>query len=227
MRPWLQLVLALLALSTASAQVIDRMAAVVNRHVVMESEVDQEARVEYLMAGKPLEKLTQPDTAAALDRLIDRSLLEQQVGKDVDVEPAPAEVAAELRQVRQQFPRAATLEGWNALLASYGVTERDIQDHLAAQLRVLRFIDLRFRGLVRVDRNAIETYYQQKFLPELRKRGAPEPPVTEVSSKIEKILTEQGIDEMLNHWLETLRSQARIEKMSSPQDTSIAGEVRQ
>ena len=206
MRPWLQLVLALLALSTASAQVIDRMAAIVNRHVVMESEVDQEARIEYLMAGKPLEKLTQPDTAPALDRLIDRSLLEQQVGKDMDVEPAPEEVAAELGRVRQQFPRAAaTVEGWNALLAAYGVTERDIEDHLAAQLRVLRLLICGFAdwsGWTGMPSTPIIS--RSSFL-NCGNEARPEPPVTEVSGKIEKILTEQGIDEMLNHWLETLR----------------------
>jgi hypothetical protein len=34
-----------------------------------------------------------------------------------------------------------------------------------------------------------------------------------VSDKIEQILAEQRIDELLNNWLKTLRAQAHIERM--------------
>ena len=63
------------------AQVVDRMVAVVNKHVILESELDQAARVEFLLQGKPFGegKLTQKDTLAVLDRLIDQALLDQQI----------------------------------------------------------------------------------------------------------------------------------------------------
>jgi hypothetical protein len=112
------------------------------------------------------------------------------------------------------------------LLSSYGLSEQDVQEHLVSQMRVLRFVDLRFRGLVRVDKAAIENYYQEKFVPEMRQRGVPEPPLSEVSAKIEKILVEQRIDEMLARWLEVLRAQAHIQRMLSPAST-VAGGVRQ
>ena len=115
--------------------------------------------------------------------------------------------------MRQQFPGAATDSGWKSLLATYDLTQQDIEDHLISEVRELRFIDLRFRGLVRIDKNDISNYYQQKFLPQLRSQGAAEPPLAQVSGQIEKILAEQSIDDMLNRWLETLRAQAHIEKM--------------
>jgi hypothetical protein len=215
MRLRLQLAVLLLALP-AGAQVVDRMVAVVNKRVVLESELEQTTRVECLMQGKSLEKLTPADTAAVLERLIDRALLQQQILNGADLDPAPEEVAVQIKELRAQLPNGASDEGWKSLLTSYGLMQADVEDHFIVQSRVMRFVDLRFRSLVRVDKIAIRAYYEQRFLPQLRQRGAPEPPLAEVSDRIEKILVEQSIDEMMGRWLETLRAQAHIEKIALP-----------
>lgn len=221
----LQIAMVLLAISAASAQVVDRMVAVVNKRVIMQSELDQEIRLECLLQKRPVQALTSADRAATLERLIDRALLEQQISKQADLGPSDEEIKSGLSDLRGQIPQATTDDGWNRMLLSYGVTQKDVEEHLASQMRVLRFVDLRFRGLVRVDKAAIETYYQEKFLPELRQRGVTEPPLSEVSARIEKILVEQRIDDMLSRWLEALRSQAHIQEMLPPD--AVAGGVRQ
>jgi hypothetical protein len=213
MRSSLHLGVIALAISAANPQLLDRMVAVVNKHVILESELDQAVRVEYLMQGKPLDKVSSADSVAVLDRLVDRALLEQQILHPEMLAPTAEELADQVKEVRQQVPGAATDAGWKSLLATYDLTQQDIEDHLVSQIRELRFVDLRFRGLVRVDKNDISNYYQQKFLPQLRSQGAAEPPLAQVSGQIEKILAEQSIDDMLNRWLETLRAQAHIEKM--------------
>ncbi|MGE5323829.1 MAG: SurA N-terminal domain-containing protein [Actinomycetota bacterium] len=224
MRLRLQLVF-LLLISACSAQVVDRMVAVVNKRVILESELDQTARVELLMQGKPLEQLTEADRMATLDRLIDRSLLEQQIARTEMLDPTPEELAARLAEVRRQLPGAGTDEGWHKILKSYGLEQQDVEANLKAQIRILRFVDLRFRGLVRVEHSAIEAYYRDKLIPELRAQGAEAPPLSQVSAKIENILTEQSIDDMLARWLDTLRGQAHIEKMIASA-TSGANEER-
>jgi|SRR6476469_3469423 len=213
MRHSLHLAVIALAISAANPQLLDRMVAVVNKHVILESELDQAVRVEFLMQGKPLDKVSSADSVAVLDRLVDRALLEQQILHPEMLAPTPEELADQVKEVRQQVPGAATDAGWKSLLASYDLTQQDIEDHLVSEVRELRFVDLRFRGLVRVDKNDISNYYRQKFLPQLRSQGAAEPPLAQVSGQIEKILAEQSIDDMLNRWLETLRAQAHIEKM--------------
>lgn len=213
MRRVLQLVLVLFAIHAGATQVVDRMVAVVNKHVILESELDQALRVEYLMQGKSLDKATPADSSAALDRLIDRALLDQQIPHPEMLAPTPEELASQLKEVRQQLPGAATDEGWRGLLASYGLTQQDVEDSVITEVRTLRFVDLRFRGLVRIDKSEISTYYQQTFLPQVRGKGGSEPPLAEVSGQIEKILAEQSVSDMLNHWLETLHAQAHIEKM--------------
>ena len=124
-----------------------------------------------------------------------------------------AALVEKIKEVRAQLPSAATNEGWNATLAGYGLTQQDLEEQLSSEFRILRLVDLRFRGLVRVEKSDIADYYQNTLLPEVRKRNAPEPKLADVSDKIEQILAEKSIDNLLNDWLKTLRAQAHIEKM--------------
>jgi len=213
MRRVLQLALVLLAINGGSAQVVDRMVAVVNKRVILESELDQALRVEYLMQGKSLDKVSPRDSSAVLDRLVDRALLDQQILHPEMLAPTAEELADQVKEVRRQLPGAATDSDWKALLATYDLTQQDVEDSLITEVRTLRFVDLRFRGLVHIDKSEINNYYRQKFLPEVQSRGGSAPPLAEVSGQIEKILAEQSITDMLNRWLETLRAQAHIEKM--------------
>jgi hypothetical protein len=213
MKARLHIVIALLLAGIGQAQVVDRMVAVVNKHVILESELDQATRVEFLMQAKPIERVTSVDRTVVLDRLIDRSLLDQQIVNPNMLDPAPEELKAKIEELRQGVPGASTNESWTNILAGYGLTQQDVEEQLTSQFRILRFIDLRFRGLVRIDKEAIAAYYQDRFLPEVRKRNASEPQLSEVSDKIEQILAEQRIDELLNNWLKTLRAQAHIERM--------------
>ena len=223
MRLRLKFAIVLLLAGLTRAQVVDRMVAVVNKHVILESELDQAARVEFLLQGKPISTLTPADRAAVLERLIERSLLDQQIINPAMLDPTPQELAAKVSEVRANIPAGAGDQQWKSLLAAYGLTQQDLEDQLTDQVRILRFIDLRFRGVVRVEKEAIETYYREKFLPEVRKRNAPEPRLEEVSGKIEQVLIEQRIDELLSSWLKTLRAQAHIEKMMSAPSPASAG----
>lgn len=220
MRARFHFVIVLLFAGVMQAQVVDRMVAVVNRHVILESDLDQATRVEFLMQAKPIERLTYADRTAVMERLIDRSLLDQQIVNPAMLDPAPEELKTKIEEVREGIPGAAKDETWKAMLAGYGLTQQDMEEQLTSQVRILRFIDLRFRGLVRVDKEAIAAYYQDRFLPEVRKRNAAEPKLEEVSDKIEQILAEQRIDELLSNWLKTLRAQAHIERMLPAAATS-------
>jgi hypothetical protein len=209
----LHFVMLLLLAGTVQAQVVDRMVAVVNKHVILESELDQATRVEFLLRAKPIEQLSQTDRIAVLERLIDRSLLEQQIVDPSMLDPGPEDLAAKIKELREGLPGAGGDERWKTILAGYGLTQQDVEDQLTSQFRILRFIDLRFRGLIHVDKDAISAYYQDQFLPQVRKRNVAEPKLSEVSDKIEQILAEQSIDGLLNNWLKTLRAQAHIERM--------------
>lgn len=219
------LVLLLPVAGLVQSQVVDRMVAVVNKRVILQSELDQAARVEFLLQGKPIASLTHGDTAAVLEQLIDRSLLDQQIVNPAMLDPSPEELAAKVREVRQDFPGniGQDDERWKSTLVLYGLTQQDLEEQLSSQARILRFVDLRFRALVRVEKGDIENYYQEKFLPEVRKRNATAPALADVSDKIEQILVEQRIDGLLSDWLKTLRAQAHIETMLPASSSPAAG----
>jgi hypothetical protein len=191
------------------------MVAVVNKQVILQSELEQAAHVEFLLQGKPLSQLTDAELQTVLDRLIDQALLEQQIVHKETFQPGKEEVEAQIREIRAGVPGGIDDQNWKTLLSKYGVTADDVELQITTQIRLLRLVDLRFRNLAHVDGTAVSEYYKQKLLPELKKQGAPEPPLSQVSDKIEKILTEQKIDDLLNSWLQTLRSQAHIRKLNS------------
>ncbi|MGB8129721.1 MAG: hypothetical protein WCG81_08000 [Candidatus Angelobacter sp.] len=220
MRARFHFLVILLLAGIVQAQVVDRMVAVVNKRVILESDLDQATRVEFLLQAKPMERLTYADRTVVLERLIDRFLLDQQIVNPAMLDPAPEELKAKIEEIRQGIPGGSKDETWKTILAGYGLIQQDVEEQLSSQVRILRFIDLRFRGLVRVDKEAIATYYQDRFLPEVRRRNASEPKLAEVSDKIEQILAEQRIDELLNNWLKTLRAQAHIERMLPAAATS-------
>jgi parvulin-like peptidyl-prolyl isomerase len=213
----------LLLAGIAQAQIVDRMVAVVNKGVILESELDQAARVESLLQGKPFDGLAPAEKSAVLERLIDRSLIDQQIMNPAMLDPSAEELAARVKEIREGIAGGTADERWQAVLAGYGITQLDLEEQLTAQARILRFIDLRFRVMVSVEKDAIAAYYQDKFLPEIRKRGVPEPKLADVSDKIEHVLMEQRIDDLLATWLQTLRAQAHIERMSPAAPRSASG----
>src|SRR5579864_1409930 len=144
MRLRYHLAIVLLLAGFCQAQVVDRMVAVVNKHVILESELDQAVRMECLLQGKSMDKITAQDRVDVLDRLIDRALLDQQIMNPSMFDPTAEELAEKIKEVRSEVS-AGTDQRWQTVLASYGLTQRDMEDQLTSEFRILRFVDLRFR----------------------------------------------------------------------------------
>jgi hypothetical protein len=62
-----------------------------------------------------------------------------------------------------------------------------------------------------VDSRSIERYYQQKLIPELHKKGAPEVPLAQVAPQIKELLTQQQINDLLAVWLKSVRTESNIQ----------------
>ncbi len=226
MRRGLQLVLliVLIVVSASAGEIIDGIVATVNGHAILLSDVDEALRYEALLNGRGLDTFTQADRKAALSRLIDQELLREQMEGLNYRHIGAEELRQQLLRVRKQFPEAATDEAWRALLARYGFTEEELSQRIASQLDTVQFLDLRLRPSVHIEAPAIEAYYRDRFLPELRKSGAPEVPLADVSGKIEEVLAQQRMDELLNEWLRNLREQSDIrETAARPNEAGGAG----
>ncbi len=195
--------------SVWAGEVIDRIVATVNGSAILASDWDQAVRCEALLEGRALEKVTPEEQQAALQRLVDQQLLREQMGKSAP--PTEAEVIERLRQVRAAIPGAQTDESWRALLQRYGLSEADVRERLLVQMQISGFIEERLRPSIHIESSAVQTYYRDKLLPQLKQSGSTtEPPLAEVTSRIQEILLQQRMDEELSTWLRSLRQQANI-----------------
>jgi peptidyl-prolyl cis-trans isomerase SurA len=194
----------------APAQVIDRIIATVNGHIILQSDWDEALCYEALLTNRTLVQFTDDERRAVLDRLIDQELLREQM-KSADFPHATdAEVAARVAEARKQYPQATSSDAWQTLLAEYHLAEKDLLAHVRQQIDVMRLVDARLRPAVEIDSKTIEEYYRDQFVPKLKQSGASEVPLAEVSAKIRELLTEQKVSELLVSWLQTLRSEGQV-----------------
>jgi peptidyl-prolyl cis-trans isomerase SurA len=199
-----------LAPRRTAAQVIDRIIATVNGHVILQSDWDEALCYEALLSNRKVAQFNDDERHALLDRLIDQELLSEQM-KSADFPHATdAEVAARVADARKQYSQAASTEAWQALLAQYQLTEKDLITHVRQQIDVMRLVDARLRPTVQIDSKSIEAYYRDQFVPKLKQAGASEVPLGEVSSKIRELLTEEKVSELLVSWLQSLRSEGQV-----------------
>src|SRR6185312_16716652 len=66
-------------LSLHAGELLDRIVATVNNHVILQSDWDDEVRFEAFMSGRKPEDVSAEQRKAALDRLIDQDLLREQM----------------------------------------------------------------------------------------------------------------------------------------------------
>jgi len=194
----------------STAEVIDRIVATVNHHAILQSEWDEAVEFECLMNGRPLQEAKSDDRIQTLERLIDQELIAEQMSASSFVPATAEDIAGRVRELRQTVPAWKTDDGWRAALASYGLTEEDVEERTAVQINLSRYLDLRFRPEVHIERRAMEDYYRQQLLPQMRASGWPDTPFDQVASKIEQLLIEQRMSELQDEWLRSLRLQEEI-----------------
>jgi len=209
-----QFVLALVALLAlvvpGRGEEIDRIVATVNARVILASELDDTVRFECFLNGCSQDSVTGEDHRATLERLVDQALLEQQMENTGFVHAGAQDVARRLEEIRRQMPGLEAEESWQAAYSKFGLTLPVLEERVARQLDLERYIDQRFRPTVFVDNASVETYYREKLVARLGSNAA-RPPLNEVRPQIERILTEERLNELLASWLNTLRSQSEIE----------------
>lgn len=205
----------LLAIAQRSfaGELIDGVVATVNRKPVLRSQWDEAVRFEAFMHQKQLTDVSEQERVAALQRLIDRELLDAQMGDEKALRPSDNEVAGDVAKLREKFPAGGNNESWQALMLSYGLTETEITAHLKDEVQVMNFIDVQLRPNVRIQDAEVQSYYQAKLVPDLKQSGARPMSLDEVAPRIRELLVQQHIDEMLDAWLHNLRQQSHIETL--------------
>jgi peptidyl-prolyl cis-trans isomerase SurA len=194
----------------ARGEVIDRIVAKVNGHIILQSDLDDALGYEALLSGKRLDQFTDDDRRAVLDQLIDQELLDEQMKSTTFQHASEPEAAARVAEARKLYPEAATAEGWQAVLKRFQLKEKDLIAHVRREIDLMRLVDARLRPQVQIDSKSIEAYYREKFVPRLKQSGAGEVPLADVSGKIRELLTEEKVNQLLTSWLQNLRSESKV-----------------
>jgi hypothetical protein len=162
---------------------LDRVVAMVNGDLVLESDVEAERR---FAAFQPFNAPGPETREELIERLIDRALIEQQMALQPGPPVTDAEVDSELNLLRKAIPRCAayhceTEAGWE-----------------------------RFRMGIRISPAEVDAYYKDTMLPVYQKANAPAPAEATIADKIQEILLQQRVDKLLDDWLTALRAQGSV-----------------
>jgi peptidyl-prolyl cis-trans isomerase SurA len=192
---------------------VDRVVAIVNSELILDSDVDRERRFAALL---PYGEASGPYSRdAAIERLVNRDLILQQVqlqpGNGVTQEAASEDLDA----LRKTIPtckeyHCETQEGWDKFLATEGFTEESLTSRWRQRMEVLAFIELRFRMGVRITPEEIRAYYTKTMLPQYAAQHVAPPPVRTISNRIQEVLLQQRVSKLLDDWLESLRAQGNV-----------------
>ncbi len=200
--------LALLAVA-APAEIVDRIVATVGRRVITLSQVQEAWRVERLLNQQPPQPLDASLVREVADRLLNQALLAQEMEASRFPHVSGSEIEARMAEIRQSYGGEA---GFRQALEKHQVEEQALRRRVELEENLNRFIELRFRPIVQVDEPAIERYYRETLLPQLRQRGSSQTPqLDEVRERIEEVLVAQRINGELANWIKELRAQANIQ----------------
>jgi peptidyl-prolyl cis-trans isomerase SurA len=194
---------------------LDHVVAMIGSNVLLQSDVEQEMDLSALEPLRVLPGRNTPD--AALRRLIDRTLILEQMTQQQQPTTTPAaDVAKSLAELKKQIPaceqaHCATQEGWQKFLRSNDLTEPEVEKRWSQRMAMLDFIDMRFRSGIRVSQDQIAAYYQKTLVPALEKDNQKAPPLADVSGRIREILLQQQVSGLFQDWLGSLRDQGNVQ----------------
>ena len=202
------LLILLLWWAPARGVVIDRIAVIVDRHVIKTSDIERDLHATGFLNRDRLD-LSVTARRKAAERLIDQSVIREEMEKGAYSRSSAADVDGMLKRLLQdRFGGSASR--LKEELARYGLTEDQLRMQLQWQLDVLKFIDQRFRPGVLVTDEEVKSYYDQHVAD--LKRQFPQVKTYEgMQPKIRESLEGERLNQNFEQWLTQARKRDRIE----------------
>lgn len=189
-----------------AGEVVDRIVARIEGDIITLGEVRE--------LGS-FQKLTGRATATEetlLRQLIDQWIVANDAAAARFPQPDADDVDAEVARLEHT---AGTSEAFAPRLAALGLTAKALRRMVTRELYLERYLDYKFRPTVKTDPQAIEVYYRDTLLPELKARNESSPPIESVSEQIREVLVQKDISRLSEEWLVQTRAQIHVERMDA------------
>jgi hypothetical protein len=187
-----------LATPSASAEIIDRILAVVNGSVITLSDVDA-ARRFGLIEAEP------GDLRAAVERTIERRLALIEVERYAPPEPSASRLEEAVAAARARFASAGAFE---AALRETGLTLEQLRRQLRDDLRLRTYEQQRFGLAIQPTEEDVRAFYEANR-DRFRRGGAPAA-FEEVRGEVRSALIQERAAAAIREWLAGLRRRAEI-----------------
>ncbi|HLI78001.1 MAG TPA: hypothetical protein VKV02_13735 [Acidobacteriaceae bacterium] len=193
---------------------VDRVVAIVNGQIVLDSDVQEEHRFEAIQPY-PGSADTESTRDREIERLVNRALILQQARLQSQDTITDADVDKEIDNLRKTLPGCkagdcSTDAGWARYLSSKGFSVVEFRTRWKQRMEVLAFIQERFAAGTSVTEGQVREFYQNTMLPQYKKAGTRPAPFASVEARIREVLQQQQVSSLLRDWLQSLRAQGSI-----------------
>jgi hypothetical protein len=199
------LAIALLHSAAASSQqVIDRVLAVVGGQVITQSDAEAAQAFGLVDIGRPDDPVR-----AAVDGLINRELILDEVNRYSAVEQDPSVVESRLAAVRARFP---SNEAFDAACKRTGITLESLRYLIRDNLRIEQYLKDRFSGVVQPTEDDLQRYYAD-HRAEFGRTGAS---LDTAREAIREQLILARRQDVITDWLTRLRRRTEVRDLYTP-----------
>ena len=201
---FLNLIVALIPL-TASAVTVDRVAAVIDREVIVVSEVSQMVTIRFFPREIRDEDEYRRDV---LEKLIAQALRYRDVERFGAQDISADAIEARLQEIQNRF---ASPTDFNTALTAVELTLDEMRALVRRQLQVEAYIQDRFAPLIYIPNEEVEAYFRGPWTQQRRERGLGIPPLAEVREEIRSTLRASKLRADIEAWTTQLRQRANVD----------------
>jgi len=184
-------------------EVIDRIVAVVNDHIITLTDLkiaDAFGLYEYEFEGDVDDLLS-----LILERMVNQKIVIDATKENISV--GNAELEASLERIIQALGR----EEFQEKLDEFGLSLEELEGHFKEKIMYQKVISRRFGQEVILSLKEIETYYKEVYIPAQEERGLEPRPMTEILDEIEMAIRQEKMKRQIAEWVNNLRKQADVE----------------
>jgi hypothetical protein len=165
-----------------------------------------------LQPGVPLENPSKDDLDQALQLLIKQRLFGLEAERVPQAAPTDKEIADKIADILSHFSSPAEFARRLTLVGFSSIKDDNFERIIAQRVAIEKYLDFRFRSFVVITPTDEEDYYNNKFVPEFRRRypGVLAPSIDEKRADIRTILTEERVANEIQKFLDSAKERDEI-----------------